>query len=221
MIDEAMQFALDYCQEDLTPEETVRRGAMIVQAIHGRLGEINESEGMTTYVLGGVLKKLKTNDMWKMVAGVGSYWSWGDFCKKMTGRSLGACYSKIRVWERAQKAGMTPQEVDKLGWSPSELILKTAKNRDDVERSIALYNELGSREKFAQAMEALDEAKPRKERTSKKRYIQLGATEKEFYDQSLEVAAKKMGKELHNGVSEEEALIFALAEWRESATLPL
>ena len=215
MIDEALQFALDYCQENLTPEETVRRGGAIVQAIHGRLGELEDKEGMTTLVLGGVLKKLKENDLWKQIPECQDWWTWGDFCQKMTGRSSQTCYFKMKIWERWQHVGEnhSPQLVDEIGWSGAAAILREAKTTEDFDQLVARYKELGSREKFTQEMKEKDDAKPPAERTEKRRYIRLGPTEKEFYLETLQKGIEKMGRE---NARDEEALLFIMAQWRES-----
>lgn len=215
MIDEALQFAIDFCHEDLSPDETAIRGETIVKIIAVRLNEIGENDGMTAFILGGVLKKLKVDNLWKKIPGVQPWWQWGDFCKGMTGRSLGSCYAKIRIWEKSQNVGMTPQEVEKVGWSTADYILRESENRNDVDRLMQLYEEMGSRDRFIQELQKNDESKPRKERNGKRRYLRLSATETQFYEESLEMAATKAGKELHKNMSEEEALVFLIAQWRE------
>lgn len=216
MIDEALQFALNFCHEELSGDDIVLQGEAIMSVIHARLNEIGDKEGMTTFVLGGVLQKLKTGEVWKKYNDVQPWWTWGDFCKNMTGKSLGYCYAKIRIWEKSRKVGMAPQEIEKIGWSTADYILRESKSRNDVDRLIQLYRELGSREKFLQELQRQDEAKPREEQNGKRRYLKLNATEMQFYEESLEIAAMKAGKELYKNMNEEEALVFLIAQWRES-----
>lgn len=214
MIDEAMQYAIDFCHEDQSPEEMIRRGEIVVQSIRGRLVEIDDKNENTTFILGGVLKKLKENNLWKNIPGVQSRWTLGDFCIEMIGRSLGTCYSKIRIWEKSQEVGMTPAEVVQLG-SIADHILREANNREDVDRLIELYREVGSRDRFLQELKKKDEEKPPEERSRKRYYLRLNATEGQFYEGSLEKAAEAMKRELHKNCSPEEALIFALVQWQE------
>lgn len=215
MIDEALQFALDFCQSDIPQEEIATRGQVILTAIHGRLEEIGDRENTTTAILGGTLKKLKKNEAWKGIEGVESWWQWGDFCREKIGKTAGYCYGKIRVWENAQKKGMTIEEIEKLGML-ADHILRAAKDRNDIERLMARYYELGTREKFLAEIRGQQEEKPDRRR-AKRVTFKLEENEDEFCQQTLEIAAKKMGpdRELYKSVKPEEALVFLMAQWRE------
>ena len=92
-------------------------------------------------------------------------------------------------------------------------MFKEAKTTEDFDQLVARYKELGSREKFTQEMKEKDDAKPPMERTEKRRYIRLGPTEKEFYLETLQKGIEKMGRE---NARDEEALLFIMAQWRES-----
>ena len=218
MIDEALQFALDYCQESLAPEETVRRGQVIIRAIHGRLGELDEKEGATTFIMGGVLRKLKKDDLWKKVEDVQEWWTWDEFCRQKVGRSSSSCYQKMDIWEKwnTLAPGESPSFIDELGWSVAAPILRAAKNREEFDHLVSRYKELGSREKLIQEIQEQDQAKPQAERTRKRRYFKLSEIDEKFLDESIEKAAEIMGRELHRNCSPEEALVFLAAQWRES-----
>ena len=215
MIDEALQFVLDFCQEPLSPEETVRRGEVAIKTVSERLGKIDEQEGMTTFVLGGVLKKLKEGELWKGMPGVENWWTWGEFCQRTTGKKLGTCYAKIRIWEKSQRLGMDIDKTNRLPWSVVDAVLREAESREDADRLVERYEQLQSREKFLEEVREQRGEKPTDQQPLTRKYVLLNEGDGKFYDESLEIAAQQAGKELYKNMSPAQALLFALAHWRE------
>lgn len=99
-MDEGLRYVLDFCADrDITLERA--QSALSVMRI--RLTNVSEQEGITSFALGGMLKRLKENDLWKGLAGIPPWWEWADFCKNVTGKSVQTCYAKMRIWEKSQK----------------------------------------------------------------------------------------------------------------------
>ena len=215
MIDEAMQYALDFCRNELSEEQVIERGSMVVATLRGRLAEVDDASGMTGFVIGGTLKKLKDGDTWKRLPDVPEWWEFKNFCEERLGKSRAWVYQRMRVWERARKYNMSAEEVSEIGWTVADKILSEAQDPSEAASLLDTFRNSSGREEFFSALNGKEQKKPVEKQKRKRRVVRLLEDEEQFYEEALNLVATKASRTLYENMTEEEALMLIVTDWRQ------
>ena len=216
MLDEALQYALDFCRQKLTQEQVIERGEGVVSTLRTRLTEVDDASGMTGFVIGGTLKKLKEKDVWKKLPGVGEHWTFENFCEQRLGKSRAWAYQRMRVWEKSNTMGMKAEDVNEIGWTVADKILSKSESANDVTELVDKYRDAESREEFFAELDGKEKARPIEKQKRRKRTVKLQEEENQFYEETLEVVATRLEKKLYETLTEEQAIMFIITDWRHS-----
>lgn len=220
---EAFKAVLDFARSDESdPKKIAERGAVLIEAITSRLDTLDNDRGITQFCVGAMIKKLREGDAWKLFPETQESWLFGDFCREVLAMSQSKAMGLLRVWEKSQYVGMTAEEVEDVGWSIADAILRVAKSRSDIDNLLKRREKTMTRAEFLAIIntppplgeEVQGERFPIPPVPKKKRAFKVDVHEDQFLQETLERAAKKMGKELNKDVSPEQAMFYILTEWR-------
>lgn len=196
----------------------------MIDLLVDRDSQIRNAHGITLFALGGIIHYWKQENLWQKVPEYQDYWHFGDFCKICLKMSLQKANSIIRIWDKSQKVGMRPDEIEEIGWSAAKEILRVAHNREEVENWMDEARAINQPRLIEKVRE--EEAKRNgydengtgmngKEIRSVKRSFLFTPTEADFLDETLEIAAEYFHKEIGVNTSPSEMLVLALTSWRE------
>ena len=214
---EGAKAIVEFLKEDpmRTPEDSAAQVFAVVCALAGQRQSLQDAEGVTVFLMGGCIDRLKLEDRWKLCPGVPEYWTFGSFCRDMLGLSLQHANSLQRIWKRAQVVSMTPYEIEQLGWNAAGQLLRIAKSREDVTKWLDVYRQVDTRKELVARLQstavAAGKSKPKVDLQN--RILQLTPDEARFYDETLEKVAKSVSKEIHVNMSPSEAIILICTQW--------
>lgn len=217
-MDEAYKHILQFANSTETnPQVIAKQGRTIVTMIVDRLGSLRNDEGLSEFCLGGVIKKLRQDDAWKLFDGSEPHWVFGDFCRNILGMSQQKTMGLLRVWERSQNVGMTPEEIQEVGWAVADEILRHAKSSSDIVNLMGRYRASDTASEFLQSLKTtpISTGAPVVVKR-KRRAFKLDESEDQFTQETLERAALRMKGELNRDIPPEKAMLFIMTEWRQS-----
>ena len=197
-----------------TREERVLVGRKIIDNVVNQVGIIREAAGFSNFALGGLIDMWKREELWKGVSEYEKWWQFGDFCKIVLKMSLPKANDLIRIWSKAQKLGVEPEKVDRLGWVKSMYVMKAAKTKEEAEAMIEEAEGITQEQFIEKVKSQVSGSKFYSERKYRRLFL-LTATERDFVDETIEYAATNiMQKDLGSEVSISEVLVFILTDWR-------
>ena len=208
----------------ISKESKAHETRPIIEMLLDRDSAIKNAHGITLFALGGILHYWKQENLWQKVTEYQDYWHFGDFCKTCLKKSLQQVNSLILIWDKSQKVGMRPDEIEEIGWAASKEILRVAHNRDEVENWLGearavnqprLIEKVREEEARQNGQEESGTGMNGKELRSVKRSFMFTKTEAEFFDETLEIAAEFFHKDIGMNVSPSEMLLLTLTSWRE------
>lgn len=218
-MDEAYRRIVDFANSpEENPEVIAEQGKVLVAMMTERLGSIHDEEGMSEFCVGGIIKKLREQDAWKRFEGVQDHWVFGDFCKNILEMSQQKAMTLLRVWEKSQFVGMTAEEIHAVGWSVADHMLRVAKNHNDVVLMLDDFHKAETKAEFIRQLKETGVELTNGNTSIKKKKVafKFDGNEEQFIQESLERAATDMKGELNKDVSPDRALMFILAEWRQT-----
>jgi len=210
--------------EDL--DQRAKDGEVAIQVAIGRLNQLSGQEGLTSHALGGVIHRLRHKETWRKCEGMGEEWmEFSHFCKNKLGMSIAKANTLERIWERSGDIGLTPEEIETLGWPVTQSLIRVAHSRRDVDHWLGEFKKSGNRREFVENIkahivttqqESTEETVGGEERHKELprfRRFRFSGKEDEFLTETFEKIAKRVGKELGKSISENECLLLILTEW--------
>lgn len=202
---------------DTTEDKSAKaaKGKAILEGLSSYLQHLSERRSLTIFATGAVLKIVKAEELWKLIPEYQEWWQFGNFCDLILKTSLQRANAFIRIWDKSQQIGLTPDEIEDIGWAKAQQVIRVAKNRGDVNSWLKKAKEL-NQEDFVQAVrETQKEFQPFSIK-SQKLILFLADDEKKFVDEIIEYAAEHMlKKEIGDSITQTEVLLFILADWRD------
>lgn len=200
-------------------QERADKGEVFIAGLNMRLRGIDAQRGITLFAYGGLIHRLKTKESWRLFPEMGEAWcQFSHFAEKHLGMSLSRANAMELVWRKSQDAGLEPEEIEEIGWDAARTLLMVANNRHDTERLLEAYRKSANREEFKQRVRE-EKNKQRgggdvSVEMGKRSFFLVRDEEERFVTESLEMAAKKVGKELGVSMSRTDALMLIVTAWR-------
>lgn len=212
----ALSFVKDPPQKK---EEKVTIGRAIIDGLVNQAGVLKELAGVTSFYLGGIIFLWKKEELWKEVEEYEEWWQFGDFCKTILKMSLQKANDLIRIWNRAQRLGIEPEKIERIGWAKAMWVMRAAKTKDKAELLIEEAEGM-SQEQFMEKVKAQVQGNKFDSSRKYRKLFLLTQDEVNFVDETIEYAATEvMKKDLGPEVSLSEVLVFILTNWRETVSL--
>lgn len=192
----------------------VKASRPLIDALIGQSEALKESRHITLFALGGLLHVWKKEKLWMEIDEYEDWWQFGNFCKGILKMSLQKANAIIRIWEKSQRIGLQPKEIEEIGWSKAQIIIRAAKNRQETEKWLAEARWYGQENLIAKVRSVTSGIKFDPARTIRRVY-RFTNDEADFLDESIEKGAKEIiKKELGTEVSPSEVLIQIVQGWR-------
>ena len=122
----------------------------------------------------------------------------------------------MRVWEKSNTMGMKAEDVNEIGWTVADKILSKSESANDVTELVDKYRDAENREEFFAELDGKEKIKPADKQKRRKRTVRLQEEENQFYEETLEVVATRLEKKLYETLTEEQAIMFIITDWRHS-----
>lgn len=225
---EGFNFALQFIRTDNDDlDDKADKAKKVLDVVMQRLSEIRNAHGMTMYVLGGLIHELRKGpdgaEVWRRVPGTGYqiWWQFGDFCEHVLNVKLRKANELEFLWEKSRRIDFTPEEIESLGWSASDHIVRLANNRNDVDLLLEEYDQSHNNKEF------IERAKVRMNKHQEPngtkpppvahilRKAIFDENEAKVFDESIEAAAKDMERVLGITTNSKECLLYIIVKWRE------
>ena len=221
MRSEGIQFALNFLRNrDLTPQEIAEDGKRAVDILTDRLKQISDARGMTTFLMGGVLHKLRENDMWQGVSwpGQDQYWVWADFVRNILGKSPAWAGIIEKIWVKSQVVDLKEEEIEHMGWACTNEVLRIAQSREDVDFWIEKFDQAETSKGFLKEVRTalnkkLDEGEI-KPAPIQRSFNFRDEEQLRVFDECMEKAARMMGRVVGLNTGQQDCLLFILTQWR-------
>lgn len=180
--------------------------------------KIDEVRSLNNYHLGAFVASIKTDEIWRSFTVSEAWWEFEDFCKEVMDMSLQKANALERVWSRAKRAGMTPQEVETIGWTTADVILRFCEERKDVDILLKELEKYPTKGKFVETLKARREGEVNGNGSVPLFKTQYQWNEDEFHTikNVLQQIAQAHGKELGISMSEKEAILLILVQWKQA-----
>ena len=225
---EGLNFALQFIRtenEDL--DDKAEKAKRVLDAVLHRLGVIEKARGMTLYVLGGLISELKRGpvgaELWRRIPGTGyeNWWMFGEFCQQALGMSLGRANLLENLWKKSQLIDFTPEEIESLGLTASNHIVRLARNRNDVDLMLEEFDNAHNNAEFLERAKvrlgkelASVNGRPEPSPPLLMRRVFLSSDETKFFDETIELAAKDMDRNIGVTTTTKDCLLFLMLKWR-------
>ena len=211
---EGMHSALAFLQsppED--PQLRVARSRPIINALVTQLEILRDYRDNTLFALGGLIHLWKEGELWRVIEEYQDWWQFGDFCTTILKMSLQRANALARIWQKSQKIGLEPDEIEEIGWNKAQHIIRVATNRGGVEQWLASAREMTQEDFIEKVKGSASGNLPDKSRDTK-RIFKFTQDEAKFVDETIEFAAKLKRRDLGTEISPSEVLVFILTNWR-------
>lgn len=216
--DEGLLFVLDFLRrEDVSDEEKAMQCKQVIDLLMTRVNVLKEARGITHFALGGLIHGLKYGELWRKIPDLGSkeWWQFGDFCQaafRMTPQKANAL---ARIWEKSQKIGLAPEEIERIGWNCSQQLIRVADDPKETQQWLDTYDSLPvpKKENFIAKVQETA-GKQRRDESLIHKTVVLTPDEAKFYDETIEAAALDMGKILGVTTASRECVAYIFAQWR-------
>jgi hypothetical protein len=211
MRDEALEFINRFAKSEQRNIEDAQRAYQIVVT---RKRDVDGAVSLSHLAFGAFVHGVMEKDLWRGVNNTEEWWTFGTFCQENLGMSLARAHALRKLWEGAQWLSLTDEEVQRLGWVLSLEIVKSCKSREEVEVYIAMFDDGAKKGEIVDAIRAASKI-PSKRHTSSVK-VRVSAPQRTFLDETLEIAAKSVNKQLGVNIDATECLMVVLAQWREA-----
>lgn len=214
-------------------KERAEQGAKMITLLNGRLKSIDGERGMTWFTYGGVIHRLKMKETWRQFEGMESEGiQFGSFAEKYLGFGLAKANTLESIWLKAPEKGLGAKEIQEIGWNAARQMLRVVENTEDVKEWLDRYRGCTNRDEFnlmvsdaiRQKKQSRSDSSPSGDASSpsarlvedlpKRVIFNTKKAESDFLTESLEMVAKRVGKELGVSMSSTEALLLIIADWR-------
>ena len=200
----------------LPPQDSqisVTRSRPIIDSLIIQLSTLREYRDNTLFALGGLIYFWKERELWRSIEEYQDWWQFGDFCTTILKMSLQRANALARIWQKSQKIGLEPDEIEEIGWNKAQHIIRVATNRNGVEQWLKDAREM-TQEDFIEKVKGVASGNlPDKSRDTK-RIFKFTQVEAKFVDETIEFAARLKRRDLGTEISPSEVLVFILTNWR-------
>lgn len=213
MLNEGMNFIENALQDD---NFTVENALSVYNILVERKSVLDSEIGATHYAQGGLIQRLKQTGLWKQFPGVEDWWEFGEFIKRRFDMSLQKAEALRNLYERVQVLQINPSDIQLCGWFLSSEIGRKCKTPEEADTYVQLIRD---GKKKTEVMEMLRQAhavgKVAEPRKYYKRRFDLEEDETNFLDETLEIAAKSVGRSLFENMFPKDALMIIISQWRQ------
>ena len=214
-MDEGFRSIIDFVLSDeADPKQVASLGEPLVLMLVGRLDSLGDQTGISEFSMGALIAKYRENKAWKFVAEYQDWWKFGDFCREKLKMSQQKAMILFRNWEKSQDLGLPPDKIESISWHVMEKILKVAKSRDEADELLIQFSQSESAAAFLTNLK--ENGNGKHERIpKKKKQLKLSETDEQFFDETVERVAERMGREVNRTITQEDAVLAIFREWRQ------
>ena len=214
MQDESLLSILQFIDNPPTdPTEKAEQGARFVSMLNTRIKSIESANGITLFSYGGIIHQLKADGSWRKFPGMTDASKFKDFASQHLGMSITKANILERLWREGKEKGLIPEYIEEVGWDIAQLILRVAKDNQDVIAWMDVYHRSSRKEfKYAVALARRQRIAPK---PSSEKHTQA-ITMLDTVTEALAIVAQQSGKELDVTMSRQEAMTELVKQWKSS-----